>query len=52
MLEFHFVRIDNYMRAVFDNVIDEILREVCLEIEKKYEEYLLEIWTDKNHVNS
>jgi len=31
--------------------IEEILKEVCLEIEKRYQANFLEIGTDKDHVH-
>ena len=40
-----------YRRAVFDEEVDVELRDVCLEIEKRYEMKLLEIGTDKDHVH-
>jgi REP element-mobilizing transposase RayT len=36
---------------VFDKGVEETLKEVCLEIEKRYEVHFLEIGTDKNHVH-
>jgi REP element-mobilizing transposase RayT len=35
---------------VFDEQVDEVLREVCLEIEKRYEIKFIEIGVDKDHV--
>ena len=40
-----------YRRAVFDEKVDEVLRDVCLEIEKRYEIKFLEIGTDEDHVH-
>ena len=40
-----------YRKAVFDEQVDEVLKEVCLEIEKRYEIKFLEIGVDKNHVH-
>lgn len=36
---------------VFDKNVDASLVEVCMEIEKRYEVYFLEIGTDLNHVH-
>ena len=36
---------------MFDKGVDETLKEVCLEIEKRYEVHFLKIGTDKNHVH-
>lgn len=40
-----------YRRVVFDGAVEEVLREVCLEIEKRYMVKFLEIGTDKDHVH-
>ena len=40
-----------YRRAVFDGGVDEVVRDVCLEIEKRYQIKFLEIGTDKDHVH-
>jgi len=40
-----------YRRAVFDKAVDEVLKEVCLEISERYEMKFLEIGTDKDHVH-
>ena len=50
VLLYHLVFPARYRRAVFDQVVDEKLREVCLEIEKRYQLKFLEIGTDKDHV--
>jgi REP element-mobilizing transposase RayT len=36
---------------VFDDHVDEVLKEVCLEVEKRYQVKFLEIGTDKDHVH-
>ena len=39
-------------RAIFDSKkVDDKLREICLEIEKRYEIKFLEIGADQDHVN-
>ena len=40
-----------YRRVVFSKAVDQTLKEVCLEIEKRYEIHFLEIGTDKDHVH-
>jgi REP element-mobilizing transposase RayT len=40
-----------YRRAVFDGQVDGVLKEVCLDIEKRYQLKFLEIGTDKDHVH-
>jgi REP element-mobilizing transposase RayT len=37
--------------VVFDEHVDDVLKEVCLEIEKRYQMKFLEIGTDKDHVH-
>lgn len=36
---------------MFDEQVDAVLREVCLEIEKRYEIKFVEIGVDKDHVH-
>lgn len=51
VLLYHLVFPAKYRRAVFDRSVDEALKEVCLEIEKRYEVKFLEIGTDDDHVH-
>ena len=51
VLLYHLVFPAKYRRAVFDERVDEVLREVCLEIEKRYENKFVEIGVDKDHVH-
>ena len=51
VLLYHLVFPAKYRRAVFDEQIDVVLREVCLEIEKRYEIKFVEIGVDKDHVH-
>ncbi|MBI4003301.1 MAG: IS200/IS605 family transposase [Nitrospira defluvii] len=48
---YHLVFPAKYRRAVFDSAVDRGLRDVCLEIEKRYQIKFLEIGTDKDHVH-
>ena len=48
---YHLVLPAKYRRVVFEGRVDEELRDVCLEIEKRYEIKFLEIGTDKDHVH-
>ena len=48
---YHFVFPAKYRRAVFDEDVDRILQEICLEIEQRYQMKFLEIGTDKDHVH-
>ena len=40
-----------YRRVVFDGDVDAVIREVCLEIEKRYEIKFLEIGIDRDYVH-
>lgn len=51
MLLYHLVLPAKYRRAVFDAEVDSVLKDVCLEIEKRYQVKFLEIGTDKDHVH-
>lgn len=51
VLMYHIVCPAKYRRVVFSNKVDEVLREVCLEIADRYEIEFLEIGTDKDHVH-
>jgi len=51
VLIYHFVCPAKYRRVVFDENVDEVPKETCLEIEKRYEIRFLEIGADKDHVH-
>lgn len=51
VLIYHFVCPAKYRRVVFDEDVDTVLKEVYMEIEKKYDIRFLEIGTDKDHVH-
>jgi len=51
ILLYHLVFPAKYRRAVFDDDVDSVLKEVCLEISARYEMKFLEIGTDKDHVH-
>jgi REP element-mobilizing transposase RayT len=40
-----------YRCAVFDSDVDKVLKDICLDIEKRYQVKFLEIGTDKDHVH-
>lgn len=48
---YHLVFPAKYRRVVFDEEVDEVLKEVCLGMEQRYEVRFLEIGTDKDHVH-
>src|ERR1017187_480806 len=51
VLLYHLVFPAKYRRAVIDPEVDQVLRNVCLDIEARYEIKFLEIGTDKDHVH-
>ncbi len=51
VLIYHLVLPAKYRRVVFDDHVDEALKEVCLDIEKRYQIKFLEIGTDEDHVH-
>jgi len=51
VLIYHLVFPAKYRHAVFDKDVDEVMKEVCIEIEKRYQMKFLEIGTDKDHVH-
>ena len=51
-LVYHIVCPAKYRRVVFDEDVDEKIRQICLEIEKRYDYlHFLEIGTDNDHVH-
>lgn len=48
---YHFVCPAKYRRIVFSEQIDLSLKAICMEIEKRYQVFFLEIGTDDNHVH-
>jgi putative transposase len=51
VLLYHMVFPAKYRRAVFDQAVDGVVRDVCLEIEKRYQVKFLEIGVDADHVH-
>lgn len=51
VLLYHLVFPAKYRRAVFDKEVDGVLKEVCIEIEKRYQIQFVEIGTDRDHVH-
>ena len=49
VLIYHLVCPAKYRRVVFDHKVDAVLKDLCLEIAKRYELVFLEIGTDKDH---
>jgi REP element-mobilizing transposase RayT len=51
VLMYHIVCAAKYRRLVFSEAVDAKLKEVCREIEKRYEMTFLEVGTDSDHVH-
>ena len=51
VLIYHYVIPAKYRRAVFTMEVENEIKEICLEIEKRYEIKFLEIGIDKDHVH-
>jgi REP element-mobilizing transposase RayT len=51
VLMYHIVCPAKYRRAVFTPPVDRKLKDVCLEISKRFEVTFLEIGTDEDHVH-
>jgi REP element-mobilizing transposase RayT len=51
ILLYHFVCPAKYRRAVIDEEVDQVLKEVCLDIADRYQIEFLEIGTDKDQVH-
>ena len=51
VLMYHLVFPAKYRRAVMDDKVDQEMKDVCLEIEKRHQIKFLEIGTDKDHVH-
>ena len=51
VLLYHFVCPAKYRRVVITEAVDQSLKDICLEISKRYEIEFIEIGTDKDHVH-
>lgn len=51
VLLYHLVLPAKYRRAVFDEEVDRVVKDVCLETAKRYQVKFLEIGLDKDHVH-
>jgi len=51
ILLYHIVCPTKYRRAVFAATVDAKIKEICSELEKRYEMTFLEIGTDDDHVH-
>src|SRR5215469_11565278 len=51
VLMYHIVCPAKYRKMIFSKEVDKVLKEICEEIEERYEIEFLEIGTDKDHVH-
>jgi len=51
LLLYHFVFPSKYRKKVFDDRVDNKLREICIEISQRYEINFVEIGNDKDHIH-
>ena len=51
MLLYHLICVAKYRQLIFDTRGDEELKNVCLELSKRYQIHFLEIGTDQDHVH-
>jgi len=48
---YHIVCPAKYRQVIFSDAVDNKLKEICIEISKRYQVHFLEIGTDNNHVH-
>ena len=51
VLLYHIVFPTKYRRVVIDEQVDQVIKQTCLEIAKRYQIHFLEIGTDKDHIH-
>ena len=51
VLLYHLICPAKYRAVVFSKEVDEEIKQICLEISKRYSIYFLEIGTDQDHVH-
>lgn len=51
VLLYHFVCPAKYRRVIFSEAVDHTIKDVCLELSKRYQIFFLEIGTDDNHIH-
>ncbi len=51
VLLYHLVFPTKYRRVVFDESVDETLKDICIELEDRYQVKFLEVGTDEDHVH-
>ena len=51
VLLYHLVFPAKYRKAVIDEHVDQVMKNICLEMEKRYQINFLEIGTDEDHAH-
>ena len=51
VLLYHIVCPAKYRKVVLSDEVDEVLKDICVDISKRYEMHFVEIGTDKDHVH-
>jgi putative transposase len=51
LLMYHIVCVAKYRKCIFDDAVENTIKDVCLEIEKRYEIGFIEIGSDKDHIH-
>ena len=51
VLLYHIVCPAKYRRVVLTDAVDKVLKDICIEISKRYEIHFVEIGADKDHVH-
>ena len=51
VLMYHIVCPAKYRKVIFSDEVDEVLRQVCVEISKRYEIEFIEVGVDRDHVH-
>jgi len=51
VLIYHFVCPAKYRKVIFDEEVDKEIRDICIEISKRYEVVFLEVGVDRDHVH-
>ena len=51
VLLYHLVFPTKYRRVVLSTTVDTVIKDTCLELEKRYEIVFIEIGTDKDHIH-
>ena len=51
VLLYHVVCPGKYRKVVLSDEVDQVLKDICVDISKRYEMHFVEIGTDKDHVH-